>query len=159
MNSCENFFKYSSEDDLKLEWKNAIRAHPQPLTSLDCQGGRILTGSHVSLNLFFNELKIIREIHTECSCLKIEFWNAALQTCPNFSQKYTCLRAIKKCWNVSSRLLHFFAFVLMYLFVKYIPRHSGYKYEPISTLSIHRSYLNEGHNAIVTHFKSSLRLL
>ena len=52
-----------------------------------------------------------------------------------------------------------FLCLCMYLFVKYIPRHSGYKYEPISTLSIHRSYLNEGHNAIVTHFKSSLRLL
>ena len=48
LSGCENFFKYSSEDDLKLEWINAVRAHPQPLTCLDCQGGRILTGSHVS---------------------------------------------------------------------------------------------------------------
>lgn len=84
--------------------------------------------------------------------LKIEFWNAALlQMCPNFSQKYTCLTTIKKCWNVSSRLQHFLAFV--YLFVKYKPRHTGYKKEPIFTLSMHRSYLNEGH----THFKCSFR--
>ena len=48
LNGCENFVKYSSEDDLKLEWLNSVRAHPQPLTCLDCQGGRILTGSHVS---------------------------------------------------------------------------------------------------------------
>ncbi len=33
---------------LQIQWLFSVRAHPQPLTCLDAQGGRILTGSHVS---------------------------------------------------------------------------------------------------------------
>ena len=43
LDGCE-ITQYSSNDSIRMEWKYTARAHSQPLTSLDCQGGRILTG-------------------------------------------------------------------------------------------------------------------
>jgi hypothetical protein len=43
---CDNTSFFKSEDDLRLELISSTRAHHQPLTCLDCQGGRVLTGSH-----------------------------------------------------------------------------------------------------------------
>lgn len=37
---------FLTEDELHLEWLYSGRAHPQPLTCLDCQGSHVLTGSH-----------------------------------------------------------------------------------------------------------------
>ena len=45
LDGCE-IPQYTTNDNIRLEWVYSTRAHPQPLTCLDCQGGRILTGSH-----------------------------------------------------------------------------------------------------------------
>ena len=43
---CDNTSFFKSEDNLRLELISSTRAHSQPLTCLDCQGGRVFTGSH-----------------------------------------------------------------------------------------------------------------
>ena len=58
LDGCE-ITHYSSNDSIRLEWKYTARAHPQPLTCLDCQSGRILTGSHVSIFKASTKLKKI----------------------------------------------------------------------------------------------------